>query len=501
MWDNWLFFHNGKHYLFYLSGEPEKKIFNLYGKATYDNGVYKNAFLFNILAIGYMTRWNGIGIATSSDGVNWKEHGFIINKKDKDVVWMGSGHTWASPDFKNDGKFFMNFSEWRGDRQTIFFAESTDLLNWDRLSDNYEFKQDPKYYIEDGRWDCIYAIDKTDRGFYGYWTAAPKPQNRLGFGFGESIDGVNWKALPSPEINWDDKYSKPTFSYGSNMEVGAVEKIGEKYYALVHVGEWAMGTLVSERPNGPFRPAQKNYYILGQSNTCFTRFYRSPESLLISHYAWDQSFQNIYFAPLKTPIVDSEGTLRLGWWKGNEKIKGRKLKFNIKEKSNTDSKIFMAKDVYNTKDGIILEGTMDLADNGLFKRDFIDFLTEDGKKIIENIEADIIQKMKLTGLYIEYENEKGIVFLFDSKGVLRYGAVDSNGLNFKCHGHVTREMTFGRSAIFRLLVKSSMVEIYLDNVLMQSYNLTRPATGRIGIIPGGRKDIMENIKVWNFDMR
>jgi len=62
MWDNWLFFHNGKHYLFYLSGvEPEKKIFDLYGQATYDNGVYKNAFLLDILA-KYQTRWNGIGI-------------------------------------------------------------------------------------------------------------------------------------------------------------------------------------------------------------------------------------------------------------------------------------------------------------------------------------------------------------------------------------------------------------------------------------------------------
>ena len=32
MWDNWLYFHNGKHYLFHLSGEPKKKIWDLYGK-------------------------------------------------------------------------------------------------------------------------------------------------------------------------------------------------------------------------------------------------------------------------------------------------------------------------------------------------------------------------------------------------------------------------------------------------------------------------------------
>ena len=46
---------------------------------------------------------------------------------------MGTGSTWRSPDFAQDGKFYLNFSEWRGPRQTIFFAESQDLLSWTRL--------------------------------------------------------------------------------------------------------------------------------------------------------------------------------------------------------------------------------------------------------------------------------------------------------------------------------------------------------------------------------
>ena len=199
--------------------------------------------------------------------------------------------------------------------------------------------------------------------------------------------------------------------------------------------------------------------------------------------------------------MDSEGTLRLGWWKGNEKIKGKRLKFNTKEKSNVDSKIFMAEDIYNTEDGIILEGIIPLEGNDLFEMDFVDFLTEEGKNTIEKIKSNILQKMKLTGLFIEYENEKGIVFLFDGRGVMRFGSIDSNGLGFKCHGHVTREMDFGKSARFRLLIKSSMVEIYLDDVLMQSYNLTKPATGKIGVIPGNKKDILGSIKVWDFDVR
>ena len=109
--------------------------------------------------------------------------------------------------------------------------------------------------------------------------------------------------------------------------------------------------------------------------------------------------------------------------------------------------------------------------------------------------------MKLTGLFIEYENKKGIVFLFDCRGILRYGAINNDGLGFKCHGHVTREMTFGKTARFRLLIKNSLVELYLDDVLMQSYNLTKPSAGIVGIIPGDREDILSKVEAWEFSVK
>ena len=84
---------------------------------------------------------------------------------------MGTGSTWKSPDFETDGKFLMNFSEHKGLRQTIFFAESTDLVHWTRLPNQYEFKQDTRWYQPDGRWDCIWRIPRPGAGLYGYWTA------------------------------------------------------------------------------------------------------------------------------------------------------------------------------------------------------------------------------------------------------------------------------------------------------------------------------------------
>jgi len=182
MWDTWLYLRDGKYYLYYLAKRGR--------------------------------RWDNISMATSPDGVHWTEHGRILSMA-AGVTWMGTGSTWRSPNFQKDGKFFMNFSEWRGPRQTILFAESTDLRHWKRLGDEYEFKQDTRWYKPNGRWDCIYTIRRPGGGLYGYWTATPTEASGGRFGFGESLDGVRWRALAPPKT--------PGVGGG---EVGAVEKIG-----------------------------------------------------------------------------------------------------------------------------------------------------------------------------------------------------------------------------------------------------------------------------------
>src|SRR5436190_8172097 len=105
MWDTWLYYHDGTYYLYYLVTEHSPG--------------------------------EGICLATSPDGVHWTEHGLIFPKAD-DSLWLGTGSVWKSSTFDQDGKYIMNFSEWRGPKmgvgqQTIFFAESTDLVHWTRL--------------------------------------------------------------------------------------------------------------------------------------------------------------------------------------------------------------------------------------------------------------------------------------------------------------------------------------------------------------------------------
>ena len=272
-WDTWLYDHEGRYYLFILAGPGGN--------------------------------FDGVGMATSPDGVHWTDRGYVLRKA-AGVTWLGTGSTWKSPGYEKDGKFFLNFSEWRGDRQTIFFAESKDLLHWTRLGAAYEFKQDARWYEPKGRWDCIYTIARPGGGLLGYWTADPK--GRPGVGFGESRDGVHWTALPPP----------PFLDGAPHGECGAVERFGKRYFMMLGAGG-EMLTLVAERPEGPFRPARKNYHLLG-GHTYFSRFFPTPDGILVNHHS---IAGGVYFAPLKQAVVDDQGALRLKWWKGNERLKHR----------------------------------------------------------------------------------------------------------------------------------------------------------------------------------
>ncbi|MEI6422744.1 MAG: hypothetical protein WCP55_11030, partial [Lentisphaerota bacterium] len=193
MWDTWLYWHKGTYYLFHLAGPG--------------------------------CQWYGIAMATSGDGVHWHEHGLVLEKAEG-VTWMGTGTVWEAPSHGSEPRFMMNFSEWRGNAQTIFFAESSDLLHWRRLGNEHEFRPDGRWYRtgggNDGRWDCICTIDRPGGGRYGYWTA--NPINFTGFGFGETDDGVTWRALPPPVIEWG------AVAPMSVIESGAVAEIGGRYY-------------------------------------------------------------------------------------------------------------------------------------------------------------------------------------------------------------------------------------------------------------------------------
>ena len=422
MWDTWLYLHDGTYYLYYLANRGR--------------------------------RWDNISLATSSDGVHWKEVGRIL-KKGPGVTWMGTGSTWKSPNYKTDGKFFMNFSEWKGPRQTILFAESKDLIHWKRLDDELEIEQNEKRYKPKGRWDCIWTIPRPGGGLYGYWTATPKSETGGRFGFGQTLDGVRWEALQPPKVN----------GVGGG-EVGAIEKIGKKYY-MMFGNHGRMVTLIADKPQGPFDAAKKNLSFLS-GHTYFSRLLRTPGGVLGNHHSIARNRQ-VSMAPLKTVLVDKEGTMRLGWWKGNERMKHSPISVKPPSKKASSAAPVILRNAFDTKIGVILEGTLALPTDKSSLR---------------------------CGLYIECGKGKGAAILLDNAGRAELGPINSDGSGFRAEKKVDREMQFPALAPFRLLVKGSLLEFYLNDILIECFSLPAEATGRIGLIGGGKSNSHSDLKAW-----
>ena len=414
MWDTWLYLYDGTYYLYYLAKSG--------------------------------AQWDNISMATSLDGVHWEELGRVLWKRD-DVTWMGTGSTWSSPNFKLERKFQINFSEWKGPRQTIFFAESPDLIHWVRLGDEYEFKQDTRWYELDGRWDCIYTIPRPGGGLYGYWTATPKPETGGKFGFGQSMDGVTWEALEPPK----------TYGVGDG-EVGAVEKIGDKYYMMFGTGG-LMVTLIADRSEGPFYAAEKNFRLLS-GHTYFSRFFPVLDGILVNHHSIARDGE-VYFAPLKQAVVGDEGILRLGWWNGNEEMKHEEI--DVKPLvSDVDTSIVMLENTFAVDRGMILEGEMTLPN----------------------------------GLYIECEQDQGAAIMIDADGAAELGQINRDGSGFQSEKQVDREMSFGEPARFRLLLEHSLLEFYLDDILIECFSLPVRTTGRIGMVRSGDPCDLGQLQAW-----
>jgi len=423
MWDTWLYFRDGTYYLYYLANAG--------------------------------SRWDNISMATSPDGVHWLEHGRILSKAEG-VTWMGTGSTWKSPNFDKDGKFSLNFSEWRGPRQTIFFAESTDLTHWTRLGDEYEFQQDTRWYEENGRWDCIWTIPRPGGRIYGYWTATPKPETGGRFGFGETTDGVRWKALPPPKVH----------GVGGG-EVGAIERISDKYYMMFGT-KGMMVTLVADSPEGPFHAAERNLRLLS-GHTYFSRFFPTCDGVLVNHHSIARDGW-VYFAPLKATLIDHDGTLRLGWWPGNEALKGNPVQVQLAAKEGSEAgTITMLGSTFDVDNGVIAEGKLALPRP---------------------------DHTRSVGLYIECGRDEGAAVLIDNAGAAQLGRMKGDGSGFAVEKAVNRGMQFGNPARFRLLLKHSLLEFYLDDILIECSSLPAPATGRIGLIRGEDGKAINDLKAW-----
>jgi len=393
--------------------------------------------------------------------VHWTEQGDIL-RKGVGAIWMGSGSVWKSCNFTQDKKFIMSFSEWRGPggQQSIFFADSTDLIHWQRLGNEYEFKQDSRWYRTDGYWDAIYTIPRDGGGRYGYVCAQPK--GFVGVGFAQTLDGTHWEALEPPKIEWG-KYQH--LGSPDNLAVSGVEKIGNHYYMMLCTSAGGTFTFVADSPQGPFRPAERNILLLSNRNNTFPRFFPTPDAMLVNHHTWARNGE-VYFPVLKHAEVDEQGALRLKWWKGNEKLKCEAIE--VRTPPLTEQ-VALLGNTFDTQRGLILEG---------------------------RIELPASKQAARVGLYIAHGKDSGTAILVDGNGATEFGGMRQDGSNFQVEDRVDREASLPRTCHFRLLLKSSLIEFYLDDQMIQCYNLPGGLTGRIGLVAGGRHAAFSDLRAW-----
>ncbi|MHC4561550.1 MAG: glycoside hydrolase family protein [Planctomycetota bacterium] len=425
IWDTWLVLHEDVYYLYYLAAT---------GRDIEDQP------------------WDNISLSTSTDGVHWTEIGPVLTKR-PGAVWMGTGSTWKSPNYDTDGKFFMNFSEWAGPRQTIFMAESTDLVNWTRLGDELEFVEDERWYRPCGRWDCIWTIDRPGGGLYGYWTATPLDETGGHFGFGESLDGFTWTALEPPKVCGVD-----------GGEVGAIEKMGDKYVMMF--GSGGMYTLLADKPEGPFHMAETNGLLLN-GHTYFSRFLATDTDMLVNHHSIRRDGA-VFMAPIKRAVMDDAGVVRLAYWPANDALKGDPIAVAAPSEAPAGQAAAMLDTSFDTEQGFILEGDLTLPTDGQQPR----------------------------GLYIECAPGIGAAILASPDGSVQLGSANADGAGWELTFTEDRKVAFGQPAHFRLLLQHALLEFYLDDILIECFSLPDTATGRLGLIAAGDGSAVGNLAAW-----
>ena len=433
-WDTWCFYHDKTYYLYYLVTEHTGE---------------------------------GFCVATSKDGVHWKDHGWAIRTSKKNPFYLGTGSVWKSPDFKNTGKFICNYSEHRNDKtgrrtQNILFAWSTDLIHWNKFGDEKMFTVDTEHYNQYGRWDCIFSMPCDEGGYWGTWTATGAKQ-RGTVGIGYSQDGVTWKALPPPVV-------EPGVG-----ESGAFYRFGNRIHAMFGAsGMWAYS---ADRVTGPYRRAGKNALLLAPGHTYFSRFFPTPGGVLVNHHSMTGETHSgrlitcdTYAAPLKLAEVDKEGMLRLKYWEGNEVLKGKVVKVAPRSSSDTT----MVAENLDFGRGILVEAAVRLPSS------------KEDKAAAVRIKTD--------------KHNYAIRMLHD--GSVDMGTEDDSGGNWRRRHGVDRQWKFGKTVSLRLLLRRGMLEVYLDDHFMECWTMGCHRAKRVAIaIPGQAPNLpVQDLKVWQMTL-
>ncbi|MBD3181569.1 hypothetical protein GF312_04700 [Candidatus Poribacteria bacterium] len=450
MWDTWIFEHKDKFYLYTLNSSEGKR-----------------------------GNWDCIGLALSDDLVNWKEHGVVLKSR-PNLDYMGTGHTWEL-----DGKFMMNFSECVNGLQTIYFAESEDLMNWKRLGDEYACRPDPKWYqtekeslLPDPRWDCIWVMPRENGdGYIGFLTAtAAKGIKRGVAGCVISDDGLRFTPVPP--------VSPPELV--ETLEVDSVERIGDLFY-MVYNGFYF---LISENQEGPYiLPDDDNKLYEPSPYTYFGRFFPYKDKILFNHHSIprDKS-DSISLGTLKEVYEKETGKIGLKYWSGNDLLRGQSIESGTSQCSVRSVKEFFTREQHTP-----------------FRMDYYEI----GELCLSGLFVDVDIKLNSeepdasVGMYFG-DAMTGTAFLAHTDGRIEFGQMQAPSekppLSFEPDHEVPWVVREGITINMRVLVRGPFIELYMNDMFVQCYSMQKDLKGGFGILVEGGNAELKKVDIYQMNL-
>lgn len=281
----------------------------------------------------YTSGW----LAASNDGVHWRDIGPVAPSEPGTQWWKGfvlELNSTVGPKYVMNHGVFEN-----GRNDALRVLTSSDLVNWTVGATS---RPNPDYYRTQGRWDHMYMSYEQSNtgGLVGF--AVSSPLNSTEFpspwpGVQRSADGIHWTAEQPLRVDWHGMRHQ-------GIEEGGFERLtlpdGSQRFYLVGGSSapgmrYSMWSFSAANMTGPYAPHASRFRLSGGGSNpsmglsfefgalavwCRTQ----SEGLLMSQYmtAQGKGRGEVWMLPLRKPVVDVNGALRLSFWRGNQMLLG-----------------------------------------------------------------------------------------------------------------------------------------------------------------------------------
>ena len=315
--------------------------------------------------------------------------------------------------------------------------------------------------------------------------------------------------------------------------------LGGRHY-LGNYG-YSMFTFRSKTPTGPFRPDCQAFRLNGNSHDLKKHGYRDRRAndigvqglaafargkdneILISNYGPSQyngDNEDIVLMPLRKAVTDDQGHLRLAYWPGNDAVKAGVIPFKslrcditFPQKPDEHRSVEAGSNFLKLTDApLALQpgargGVLALGDKPL---DLAKGFVLEGSLVVQEdcCGAGTHTNQVFAGIYFEEQPGYGKAIIMETYGTTRIDRLDfRNGrLSFE-----TEDITgpgcatiggihAGRTYSFRLLARHDIFELYLDDLLVQTFFISNQSTGRLGFLCRDGVCLFENLKLYQMSL-